>query len=318
MPSGQTYSGDVTLSGDESTPVRLDGAENVHVLEGSVAGDLKIDNAEYVFTNTSTDGTTSIGAPETEISGSLEDGYVEPGGVDGDLVIANTDDVFIEHDAVGGSLEIIGAERQFHDPSEKTPLGRSQYDRTVTGWERSMTVENPSQGVAVAGGRSEAKITEASGEVEVFVTGWQNSARIEGSDAEVILHVIGSHNKIKTGPYTDLTVATESGIENEIRSGAVPASDLIRTSKKEAYRGAFIGRKKITYQSPAPEEPHCPNCGTEADAIIQRHHEDTFFLFGYPLYQYDAGDDAYECESCSRYAHAEAELSESERQDLLG
>jgi hypothetical protein len=313
----QSYSGDITLNGDEQAPVKIVDPENIHIKSGAVDGDLKVLNAEYVYTNTSAGGETDIGAIETKISGTIEDGYIEPGGATGDVVIADAEDVFIEHDAVGGELQIIGDEQRFHDQTDTQPRPRTQYDDTVTGWERSLNVKNPQTGVAVAGGQNTARVQNAECDFDLYLTGWNNNVRINGYGSTVTLHVIGSKNTVEVSAYTDVTIATESGHDNTITVDDFPVEDLIKTSQSTAYKEAFIGRKKITYQVPAMQEDYCPGCGSNADAIICRHQEDAFFFFGYPIYQFEAGSGAYECEECSPNAHREVQLSESERKDLF-
>lgn len=312
-----SYSGDITLNGDQQAPVKIDDPENVHIKSGAVDGDLKVLNAEYVYTNTPAGGETDIGAVETEISGTIEDSYIESGGTAGDVIIADAEDVFIEHNAVSGELQIIGDEQRFHDESETQPHSRTQYDDDVTGWERSLTVTNPQTGVAVTGGQNTARIQDAEREFELYLTGWNNSVRINGYGSTVRLHVVGSENTVAVSAYTDVTVATESGHDNTVTVDDFPVEDLIETSKSTAYKEAFVGRKKVTYQVPAMGEDYCPGCGSNADAIIRRHQEDAFFLFGYPIYQFEAGSRAYECQECSRNAHRDVRLSESERKDLF-
>jgi len=311
-----TYSGDITLTGDEQPPVKLVDPENVHVESGAVDGDLKVLNAEYVYTNTPAGGTAEIGAVETEISGTIEDGYLESGGVDGDVVVVDAEDVFIEHDAVGGDLQIIGDEQRFQDDSDTDPLPRERYDEGVTGWNRELSLTDPDTGVSVTGGRNSVRIETTEAGFELYLTGWNNDVRIDGRGS-VRLHLVGSNNTVEVSAYTDVTVATESGHDNTVEADAFPVEDLIKTSQSAAYREAFIGRKKITYQVPAMDEDYCPGCGATADAVIERHQEDAFFLFGYPIYQFEAGSGSYECEECSAHAHPDVRLSESERKDLF-
>jgi len=154
-------------------------------------------------------------------------------------------------------------------------------------------------------------------DIEVYVTGWDNSVRIEGQSITVTVHVIGSHNTVEAGPYTDLEIATESGLENTFSTDAFPARELIETTKDEAYSGILVGRKKVTFQEPARDEAHCPSCGENADAVIERRQEESFFLFGHPIYQFNSGGSSYECEECALHAGPNVELTESERKDLL-
>lgn len=311
-----TYSGDITLNGDERPPVKLVDPENVHIKSGAVDGDLKLLNAEYVYTNTPAGDTVEIGAIETEIGGTIEDGYIESSGATGDVVIADAEDVFIEHEAVGGDLQIIGDEQRFRDASDTSPLPREQYDDSVTGWDRSLSVTDPDTGVSVTGGQNSVRIENTEAEFELYLTGWNNSVRVDGYGS-LRLHLVGSNNTVEVSAYTDVTVATETGHDNTVSVDDFPVEDLIKTSQSAAYREAFMGRKKITYQVPAMNEDYCPNCGATADAVIERHQEDAFFVFGYPIYQFEAGSGSYECEECSTNAHLDVQLSESERTDLL-
>jgi len=314
--SSTTYTGDITLNGDEQPPVKLVDPENVHVKSGAVDGDLKILNAEFVYTNTTAGGTVDIGTIETEISGTIEDGYLESGGVSGDVVVVDAEDVFIEHDAVGGDLQIIGDEQRFHDESDTAPLPREQYDEDITGWDREHSVTEPDTGISVTGGRNSVRVENSTAEFELYLTGWNNKVRVDGHGS-LQLHLIGSNNTVEVSAYTDVTVATETGHDNTVSVDDFPVEDLIKTSQSAAYREAFMGRKKITYQVPAMGEDYCPGCGATADAIIERHQEDAFFLFGYPIYQFEAGSGSYECEECSTHAHPDVRLSESERKDLF-
>ena len=311
-----TYSGDIMLNGDEQPPVKIVDPENVHVKSGAVDGDLKVLNAEYVYTNTPAGDTVDIGAIETEISGTIEDGYLESNGVSGDVVIVDAEDVFIEHDAVGGNLQIIGDEQRFQEESDTAPLPREQYDDGVTGWNRELSVTEPDTGVSVTGGRNSVRIENSEAEFELYLTGWNNSVRVDGYGS-LRLHFVGSNNTVEVSSYTDVTVATESGHDNTVSVDDFPVEDLIKTSQSAAYREAFMGRKKITYQVPAMNEDYCPGCGATADAVIERHQEDAFFVFGYPIYQFEAGSGSYECEECSTNAHPDVRLSESERKDLF-
>ena len=311
-----TYSGDIMLNGDEQPPVKIVDPENVHVKSGAVDGDLKVLNAEYVYTNTPAGDTVNIGAIETEISGTIEDGYLESNGVSGDVVIVDAEDVFIEHDAVGGNLQIIGDEQRFQEESDTAPLPRDQYDDDVTGWNRELSVSEPDTGVSVTGGRNSVRIENTEAEFELYLTGWNNSVRVDGYGS-LRLHFVGSNNTVEVSSYTDVSVASESGHDNTVSVDDFPVEDLIKTSQSAAYREAFMGRKKITYQVPAMNEDYCPGCGATADAVIERHQEDAFFVFGYPIYQFEAGSGSYECEECSTNAHPDVRLSESERKDLF-
>ena len=314
MSQSDSYSGDVMITGDEQPPIEIVDPENVHVLRGAVDGDLKVVNAEFVFTNTPPGGTATVDHVETEIAGSLDDGYIVPGGATGDVVIRDAEDVFIEHDAVAGELQVVGPEREFHDSSAATPPPRGQYDDAVTGWQRSTTVRHPSVGVAVAGGRCSAQLEGVERDVDVYVTGWENAVEIEGTGS-VSLHLAGSHNTIEVGPRIDLTVASDTGDANTIDSAPLPHSELIETSKREAF--PLFGRAKVTYQTPAPDEEYCQGCGATSQTIIERHRMDALFLFRTPVYRFEEGGTTYRCENCAHTTSTSVGLSESERRELF-
>lgn len=314
------YTGDVTLTGDVQTPVRIgteDTLENVYVMPNSVTGDLLIKNAEYVFTNIETTGDTSIDTPTVDIAGSLDDGYIKPGGVEGDLIIENAEDVCIAHNAVNGEIKSVGEEQQFHDTSDTTPPSHSTYDTVIDGWQQTRTITSPTTAVGVHGCENSITINDLQENIHVYVLGWKNKVRINGKRSNVTLHFTGSHNTVEVNPYIDLTIATNTGIENEITQDTYPVSDLIQTDKSEAYNNAFFGRKKVTYQEPATSEDICPNCGADADAVIERHQEDAFFIFSYPMYHFETTSASYECEECSIDAEPKVELNETERKDIL-
>lgn len=312
------YSGDITLTGDAKAPVELSNKhnlENVYIKPNSVDGDLAIKNVEYVFTNQETGGSTNMGTVSTEISGDLDDGYVE--NVNGGLVIDGADDVFIAHNAVSGTIQSVGEEQQFRDESDTKPPSLSVFDRDVTGWQQQETVNSPTTGVSVNGCENNVTIKDVTDNIHVYVLGWNNNVRINAKRATVTLHMTGSHNTIEVNPYTDLEIATNSGIENAIEQDTFPVTDLIESSKSEAYNDAFFGRRKITYQEPAMDKDICPGCGAKADAVIERHQEDAFFILSYPLYHFETGDVSYECEECSGNAMPKVELTEAERKDIL-
>ena len=311
------YSGDVVLTGDEEPPTKIVDPENVHVKTGAINGNLKILNAAYVFTNTPAGGSVKPADADTIIQGTIEDAYIERDGVTGDVVIEDAEDVFIEHGAVTGELQIIGDEQRFFDESTRDPATRTQYDRTITGWQRSVTVDNPEIGVRITGGRSHADITNSINDFEVYITGWNNSVRVDGRLNTVTLHFIGSENTVTTSAYTDVTIATDSGIDNDVEIDTFPVDDLIQTTKEEAYSGVWFGRTKTTYQTPVVNEEYCPSCGANADAIIKRHQEDVFVFLGIPVYTFESGSKAHECEECSMNAQPDVQLTEDERKEIL-
>jgi hypothetical protein len=112
--------------------------------------------------------------------------------------------------------------------------------------------------------------------------------------------------------------SSKTGLDNEIVEEPYPVEDLIEMSKADAFGNAGFGRRKVTFQVPAGDEDWCRNCGEPADAIIERHQMEAFFLFGHPLKTYDRSTNpAVECEHCSPNAIT-TELSEHERRNILG
>ncbi|MFC7072643.1 hypothetical protein ACFQJ7_17060 [Halovenus rubra] len=313
----QTYTGDVTLNGDETPPVEVTGPENVYLRHDSIRGDLQITNAEYVYTATPAGETVEITDTNTTITGDIEDGYADPQGVSGDVVVSNAEDVFIEHGAVEGDVQIIGDEQRFttQSPTQTPSLGR--HDTVIQGWKRSQTVPDPDVGVSVVGAQNTVTIPDVENNFELYITGVDNTVRVEGHRITASIHFIGADNTVETSPYVNTTVKTDTGIDNSVNTDTIPVEDLIETSKKEAYSNAFIGRKKIMYQQPAPEQPHCPSCGADADAIIERCREDAWFLFRYPIYHFEADGDVYECDECTTTALNDVLLTEQERKQAF-
>lgn len=312
------YSGDVTLTGDAEPPVKIAHErtlENVYIKPDSIDGDLTIKNAEYIYTNQETGGSTNMGTPNTEISGDLDDGYVED--VEGGLIIDGAEDVFIAHNAVSGTIQSVGEEQQFTDEDDTTPPSLNAFDADITGWQQRETIESPTTGVIVSGWDNSVTITDVTEDIHVYVLGGNNTIDVEGQRATVTLHLTGSGNSVELSPYLDIAVGTDSGIENSVDQTSFPVDDLIETTKNEAYSDVFIGRKKVTYQGPARDKNTCPGCGAEADAVIERHQTDAFFVFGHPVYRFDSGGVSYQCEECSENAMPEVKLTEEERKNLF-
>lgn len=312
MSRPQPSDDDVMVTGDRQTPIEIVAPENVHVLSGAVGGDLKIVNAEYVFTNTPPRGTVSIGGVETRVKDSVEDCYIMPDGATGDVVIRDAEDVFIEHGGVDGALQIVESEETFHDNGGSRPPDRDQYDETTTGWRRSTTVQRPSTGVAVAGGRCSVDVQGVDTNINVYVTGWKNEVRIDGIGS-VSLHIAGSHNSIEIDPEIDSTVVTDTGIKNSLvdspttgssvtgssmTGGSVHHSDPAETT--EGDNRPLLGRAEVAYQTPAEEEESCPNCGMDSEKIMKHQRRDAFFIFKFPAYNFSPGEVSYRCEECSR------------------
>ena len=310
------YTGDVTLTRHDEVPVVIDDPADAFVKTGSVRGDLEVLNPEYVFTHQPVGSDASIGDPETVIEGDLEDGYVDRDGVHGGAIVADAEDVFVERDAVSGTFEVTGAENVYTADGEPPSLDPSAYDVSLTGWEQSTNVDEAETGVYVTGGRHEVTVGRAAGDLDVYVSGYGHAVRIDGGDADVSVSFIGYDNAVSVGPHVSAETVSEAGYDNRIESDPFPVSDLIETSRREAYRSTFFGRRKVTYQEPATDEDWCPNCGTDADAIIERREEEALFLLGFPLFTFDSGGVSYECEECSLYAAPDG-LTEKERKRIL-
>ncbi|WP_415379899.1 hypothetical protein [Halosimplex sp. TS25] len=321
----EEYSGDVRLAGSHATPVGLRGAEDVFVGPDAVAGTLRLADVEYVFTDVPDgdsdgasqgdgDGVSEKARVATEVTGDLEDGYVED--VDGDVVVSGVDDVFVAHDAAE-TLDPAGAEQVFHDDAAAPTGSPDGYDATVTGWNHSRDAVDPRDGVAVRGAKNEVTVTDAKHDLTVYVVGWENEVRIEGRGLDVTVFFVGRDNRVSVGPYVSATTASESGFDNALDADPLPPEAVIQTSKEEAHSGTTFGRHRITWQEPAPDKDWCPNCGEGADAVITRRQKDAFFLFGSAIRTYDSGGVSYECERCSRHVAGGVDLSEQERKDAL-
>lgn len=313
-----SYNGDVSLNGGERAPVGVRGAEDVFVGDRSVDGDLQLLDAEYVYTATAVDGTTASVDPVTEITGSLEDCYVEPGGADGDVAIANVEDVFVGADAAS-TVDATGAENVFDDAVDADVIRSTSFDVDVSGWKQNTASETVDDGVRVRGARSSITVEAVGREVVVYVVGWENDVRIEGGNVDVDVVVVGRDNTVRAGPYANVTLVAESGHDNDVGSAPYPVKDLIETSKDDAYGLGTFGRQQVTFQEPATDRDTCPNpsCHRTADAIIRRRTLDAFFLFGIPFLTYDSSEGAYECEHCTTNRRGDVSLSRRERRDVL-
>ena len=318
----ERYSGDVRLAGSHETPVGLRGAEDVFVGPQSVDGTLRLADAEYVFTDVAANGgdaenadaTGDRPAVATEVTGDLEDGYVED--VSGDVVVSGVGDTFVAADAAT-TLDPAGAEQVFHDDAA-TPTGSPEgYDVTVTGWQHSRDARDPRDGVSIRGAKNEVSVTEAKHDLTIYVVGWENEVRIEGRGIDATVFFVGRDNRVSVSPYVSVTTAAESGFDNVVESDPVPPEAVIQTSKDEAHSGKIFGRHRLTWQEPAPDKDWCPNCGENADAVIARRQKDAFFLLGATVRTYDEGGVSYECERCSRHVAGDVALSEDERTDAL-
>jgi len=308
-------SGDLSLAGSERPPIAVGGTEDVFFQPESVTGDVHVTDAEYVFTHQSVDETGGVPDPETELVGD-EDAYVESGGVDGDLILSGVADVFVPADSAEGTLSVVGGENVYSAAGPDTDP--TDYDRRTHGWQQTGSVADPDVGVSATGAGHEVTVTRARGEIEVYVVGWDHEVSIEGRGAQVTVYVCGYENTVSVGPYCAVEVAGEAGFDNTVESAPYPAADLIEQSKREAFRTAGFGRQKVIYQQEATDEEWCPNCGEPADAVVERHQMEAWFLFGYPLVTYDRSTTpARECEHCSPNAVEAATLTPDERREVL-
>ncbi|PSQ45838.1 hypothetical protein BRD17_00520 [Halobacteriales archaeon SW_7_68_16] len=289
--AGRSVTGDVSLTGGEATPVGVRGTEDCFVPTGSVDGDLRIVDAEYVYTHRAI-GDAAVERLATSLTGAIEDTYAEE--VDGDVVVADAEDVYVGVDAVAGDVGVLGAERVFGPAATGpgVPPGRL---RSIVGWDREERVTDVDRGLHVAGGRCSLAIESLTGTIEAYVLGHHNEVRIEGR-GDVDIHVVGAENEVSVGPYVDATLETAVGRDNDLRSDSYPVEDLISETRSEVT--PFLGRSKVTWQEPAGESP-CPSCGTDTTAVIERRRMDALFVFGYPLRVYESGS-RHECVACTR------------------
>ena len=314
-PSTEEYSGDVRLDGFDA-PIELHDPEDVFVLTGGVDGDLSIRDPEYAFVHGSADGDASIGDLTTAIRGDLEDGYVPAGGVEGDLSVSGPEDVFVAGGAAG-SVSLVAAENVYADEGAGPSRDPAEYDVSTVGWEQSGSASAPEVGVYAAGSNHEIRVESVQRDVEVYLVGHGHDVEIDGRGATVSVSILGYENVVRVGPYLDAEVVADTGFDNSVEEEPYPVEDLIETTRKEAFRTAGFGRRKITFQVPAEGDDWCPNCGSSADAIVERHQMEAFFVFGRALKVYDRSTSpAKECEHCSRRARTTS-LTEDERRDVL-
>lgn len=309
------YSGDVTVHSERETPVELAGPEDVFVKPSSVDEHLQLRDVEYVYTGPPADGDVDPDTPAQRYRGDIDDGYIERDGVAGSAIVANAEDVYVAHGAVGGQIDVDGVEQVFHD-GQMPARPPQATDTTVTGWQHSRTIDDPAAGVVLTGAGNDVTITDVPDDLTLYLVGYGHEVRLEGGPAATSVHVVGRDNRVSAGPYVDVTIEGESGHDNAVESDPVPVEDVIETSKSEAFDSVTFGRARVTYQIPAADEQWCPNCGTEADAVVERHSRDAFFLFGVPLYTFEEGGESYNCEFCVTLP-ADTRLTESERRDIL-
>ncbi|WP_302083730.1 hypothetical protein [Salinibaculum rarum] len=305
------YTGDVTLTGQETPPVEVIGPEDVFIERGAVDGDLKLRDVEYVYTHTPITGDAEISAVTTRITGALEDAYAEPDGADGDVVIEHAEDVFIEAGGVSGDVTAHGAENIFDDTGAGIPsLEPSEYDVTVTGWKQQTHYEHPVTGVYLTGAKHSVTVNDIDDDIAVYVTGWDHDVTlrgdgtgIRGDTPTVSVYLLGRDNTLDVGSHLSVDVVSDPGMRNTVEEQPVSVDAVIETSRSEAF--PMFGRRKVTYQTPAAETETCPGCGEDADGIIARQHMDAFFLFGHPVKVYDqSSNPPKECEHCATPSHS--------------
>lgn len=317
--TSKTYSGDITLTGTLESPIEVTDPDDVFVRMNAISENLIVNNAENVFTHFSTDDSVTESDIVTTVHGDLEDGYVEDDAVDGDLRISDVEDVFIPVHAAGGEFGIGGAENVYSTSTTEidVPSDPDVYDQSTIGWRQSATVSDPETGVYVTGAHHTIEVDRTATDIDVYVVGYGHDVTIEGRAAAVSVCILGYENTVRVGPRLSVEDC-ETGFDNEVIDDPYPVEDLIDTSKEEAFDNAGFGRHKTTYQQPATDEEWCPNCGTAADAIVERHQLDAFFLFNHPIKVFGRSmNPAMECEHCSMNA-VTGKLSEQERKSVLG
>lgn len=185
------------------------------------------------------------------------------------------------------------------------------------GWKQSGSATDPDTGVYAVGMAHDIDLTKVTADVEFYLVGHGHEVRVEGRGAAVSVHFVGYDNTVSVGPYLASSVETDTGFDNAVDADPYPAEDLVEMSRSEAYSNAGFGRRKVTFQEPADGDEWCPNCGKPAEAIIERHQMEAFFLFGWPLWTFEQSTNpARECEHCSPNA-IHAELSASERREIF-
>ncbi|AUV80624.1 hypothetical protein C2R22_02250 [Salinigranum rubrum] len=305
--------GDLTLAGSEAPPVSVTETEDVFLRSDGVAGDVHVTDAEYVFTHQSLGQSEEPPDPRTRIAGD-EDAYVEPGGVDGDLTLANVADVFVPREAAAGTLSVLGSENVYSAPDPE--IGLDACDVVSHGWQQRAEGSDPDTGVYVTGAGHAVTVDRVREDVDVYVVGWGHEVELDGRGSDVSVHFCGYDNTVRLGPYLSGSVESDAGFDNAVDEEPFPVEDLVEQSKREACKTAGFGRHKVIYQEPASEE-WCGNCGEPADAVVERHQMEAFFLFSYPVWVYERSTNpAMECEHCSPNAH-DASLTADERRDVL-
>jgi hypothetical protein len=316
MTADRTVSstGDLTLAGSESPPVSVTDTADVFLRAESVAGDVHVTDAEYVFTHQTLGQSAEPPDPRTRIQGD-EDAYAEPGGVDGDLTLSNVADVFVPAGAADGTLSVLGSENVYSTSAPDLDPGAC--DVVSHGWQQRTRASDPDTGVYVTGAGHDVTVDRVRADVDVYVVGWGHEIDLDGRGGEVSVHFCGYDNSVDVGPYLDSTVESAAGFDNAVDEEPFPVEDLVEQSRREACETAGFGRHKVVYQKPATDEEWCGNCGEPADAIVERHQMEAFFLFSYPVWVYERSTNpATECEHCSPNAH-DATLTSEERRRVL-
>lgn len=310
------YSGDVSLEGREDTPVGVKGVEDMYVKPDSIDGDLRLLDAEYIYTFQQTGTDITMPDPETEIVGNLEDGYAED--VDGSVIVADVEDVFIGHDAVNGAIDAVAPEKIFDATDVQPSHTPDRYDAAVTGWKQSKTRKSADTGVFIAGARNSVTIENATDDLEVYIIGWENHVRIDGGTANVDVQIVGRDNTVSHTAYHDAELVSEAGHDNTLDQDSLPADELIDQSRTEAFSGNLFGRSRVVYQEEVDKDV-CPNpaCKKNADTIIERKQLDAFFLFSSPIKTYEEGGGTFECEHCTDQLNADVSLTDEERQRFI-
>lgn len=298
---GTEYSGDVSLERQTDTPVAVDDPADVFLRAGSVDGDLKIVDAEWVYAGHAEDPVSVDGDPPAEVvAGDVEDVYAYGDGVAGDVVIRNPADVFIEPGAVAGELDVVGAEDRIGDPDEIPPVDDDH--TAVVGWQQTRTVSTLRNEALVVSGRGNAvTVEEARGAIEVFVLGADHAVEFEDGRPDVSVYVLGYDSHVSLPAFASVADVTAFGSDNAVDKDPVPYDALIDTPRADAVGGTLFGVTKAVWQAPAPDRDVCgnPSCGAEADAVVERHRGKALVLFGTPVYWFEHEAGTYECEHCT-------------------
>ncbi len=194
------------------------------------------------------------------------------GGEETPISVIDAENVYFRRNSVTGNVKLINPEYVFSSqrPTEKT-VPSDDIETTVSGSIEDIYVpHNAIEGTIIIDGAQDVHIepiTDVTADIELIVSGWNNTIDITGRTAMVTVYLLGSQNTVRTSPYIDLETDIQAGVENTIEQEPVPASDIIETTRKEAYAGHLLGRDTVTFQEPATDRDYCPNCGANASAI---------------------------------------------------